>query len=492
MMKFYALRIIRKISAKFNILVLFAFLVILNNISNGQTKEKKRNVLFIAVDDMKPLLGCYGDKKAVTPNIDRLAQSGFVFLNNHCQQAVCAPTRASLLTSMRPDNTKVWDLKTKMRDVVPEILTMPEYFRNNGYETAATGKIYDFREVDKGHDVRSWSIPYIKESAKGAKEAAAKIAVQASELPDSAFIDTEICENGLGLLEQLSKGAKPFFVAVGIHKPHLPFIVPKKYWELYDRNSFEVHPFQEHSKNAPDFAFQPGWEIRNYDDIVKEGPIPIEKQKELIHGYYACVTYVDALVGKLLDKLDKLGLTDNTTIIIWGDHGWHLGDHGMWCKHSNFEQATRSPLIISSPFINKKGKINTVTEFLDVFPTLCEINKIDPPKHLEGKSLAALMNGKIESVKEYAVSQFHRDAPSGKVEGYSFRDNRYRYVVWLPIDIRDNHDYDESKVIARELYDYEKDPMEMLSVFDEPEYKDVVLKMKKYAAEYFNSFKSKK
>jgi arylsulfatase A-like enzyme len=368
---------------------------------------------------------------------------------------------------------------------------LPEYFRQNGYETAATGKVFDFREVDKKHDERSWSVPYIRESARGAREAKAKISAQASELQDSSFVDYEICNNGLELLERCSQSGKPFFVAVGIHKPHLPFIVPKKYWDLYDRRAIAVHPFQEHAKNAPAFAFQPGWELRNYDDIIKEGPIPADKQKELIHGYYAAVSFVDVLVGKLLEKVEALGLKENTIVILWGDHGWHLGDHGMWNKHSNFEQATRSPLIISAPGIPGPKTTESVTEFLDVFPTVCELAGVDAPKHLEGVSLVPVMKNPGSVLKSVAVSQFHRDSPSGKVEGYAFRDNRYRYVEWLPIDVRTTHEYDASKVIARELYDYEKDPLETVNVADDPEYNPVVVKMKRAVEDYFTSFRSR-
>ncbi len=471
--------------------LLLFFLMMLDNKINAQAANKRMNVLFIAVDDLKPILGCYGDGKVKTPNIDRLAKNGTIFLSNHCQQAVCAPTRASLLTGLRPDNTKVWDLKTQMRDVVPDILTMPQYFRSQGYETAATGKIYDFREVDKKHDERSWSVPYKRESAKGASEAKTKISVQASDKPDSSFVDYEITENGLEFLDQLANKERPFFVAVGIHKPHLPFIVPKKYFDMYDRNSFEIHPFQEKSKNAPDFAFQPGWELRNYEDIPDDGEITVDKQKELIHGYYAAVSFVDELVGKLMDKVEKLGVKGNTVIILWGDHGWHLGDHGMWCKHSNFEQATRSPLIISAPNFKGNQIVKSVTEFLDVFPTLCSLTGIEIPVHLEGKSLAPVMKNTKAKVKEYAVSQFHRNPKLGDVEGYAFRTDKFRYVVWLPINIRLDHNYDESKIVARELYDYTKDPMEKVSVVDDPSYKKVVEQFKPYVKEYFSSFTKK-
>ena len=314
--------------------------------------NKKMNILFIAVDDLKPNLGCYGDSAAISPNIDRLAAEGTVFSNNHCQQAVCGPSRASLLTGLRPDKTQVWDLKTLIRDKNPDMLTMPQFFKNSGYQTAACGKIFDLRSVDKKHDEVSWTIPYEYPTVArwiGTKE---RLITQNIDLPDDEFIDGEIAGRGIQLMEQMNAADAPFFLAVGFKKPHLPFVAPKKNWDKFQRDQFKLAEFQEHAKNAPEFAFQPGWELRNgYDHVPKKGPIPKEMQQELIHGYYACVSHIDDQVGKLFAKLDELGIRDDTVIVLWGDHGWHLGDHGMWCKHTNFEQATRSPLIFSAPGI---------------------------------------------------------------------------------------------------------------------------------------------
>ena len=373
--------------------------------AHGKHQNPKVNVLFIAVDDLKPILGCYGDEKVQSPNIDRLANNGTVFFNTHCQQAVCAPSRASLLTGLRPDKTKVWDLKTYIRDQNPNVLTLPQYYKQNGYETAAVGKIFDPRSVDAFHDSVSWTIPYSKITGGRWINASEKVSTESADVPDETVVDGKIAARGVELIEQLSSNEKPFFLAVGFKKPHLPFVAPKKYWDLYERDSISVHPFQEHAKYAPEFAFQPGWELRNnYVDIPKDDPIPEEKQKELIHGYYACVSFIDAQVGKLLTQLENLGIRENTIIVLWGDHGWHLGDHDMWAKHSNFEQATRSPMIFSAPGLTAGESSNSPSEFIDIFPTLCELTGLEVPSNLDGTSLIPVLQDPETLIKPYAVS----------------------------------------------------------------------------------------
>ena len=454
--------------------------------SDEKQSDKKMNVLFIAVDDLKPLLGCYGDTMVVSPNIDKLADEGTIFINNQCQQAVCAPSRASILTGWRPDRTKVWDLKTLIRDKNPNIVTMPQYFKQNGYQTAACGKIFDLRSVDKKHDEVSWTIPYQypqRDRWIGTKE---RLITQNLDLPDDRFMDGNIAQQGINLMEKIAESGKPFFLAVGFKKPHLPFVAPKKCWDLYDRSRIKLAPFRDHAKFAPEFAFQPGWELRGgYDHVPKEGPIPVDMQKELIHGYYACVSHVDEQIGKVIKKLDELGLKDNTVIVLWGDHGWHLGDHSMWCKHTNFEQATRAPLIFVSPKIRGGNKAYSPTEFVDVFPTLCDLTGVETPKGLDGKSLVPAMRDPNIKIKDYAVSEFHRTNGKQRLEGYTLRTEKYRYTVWVPIEVRKGASFDESKVVAAELYDYEKDPLETVSHLNQPEYEEVQKQLQQYMKAYF-------
>jgi iduronate 2-sulfatase len=505
------------------------------NLMGVSAHSQKPNVLFIAVDDLKPVLGCYGDKLVKTPNIDRLAKQGTVFMRNYCQQAVSGPTRASLMTGMRPDFTGVWDLATKMRDVNPDILSLPQYLISQGYLTAGIGKIYDPRCVDEELDKPSWSIPYYKGSdkyfpvttgrpeggyqlpetkalfvkyrsegqVKGLKGTEltnyiskfVKPSVECADVPDNAYNDGANVLHAKDILTELSKEGKPFFFAVGFSKPHLPFVAPKKYWDLYNRNAMPLAAYREKAKNGPEIGYHTAAELNAYSDIPPLASfsdqqvgmtLPVEKQKELIHGYYAATSYTDAQIGILLHALDSLGLSKNTIIVLWGDHGWHLGDHNLWCKHTNFEQATHAPLVISSPFV-KPSVTWSPSEFIDIFPTLCDLSGVAIPAHLDGKSLVPVMKDPTKTVKDFAVSQYPR--PSNKLEnarlgwskgeymGYSIRTERYRYTVWMKDSFRSTRPYREDLMMARELYDYEKDPDETVNVVDEKDYVTVFMDM---------------
>lgn len=478
--------------------------------------QAKHNILFIAVDDLKPLLGCYGNPEIKTPNIDRLAARGTVFFNNHCQQAVCGPTRASLMTGMYPDHTGVWDLKTRMREVHPDILTLPQYLIQHGYETTSLGKTFDNRCVDSNGDKPSWSIPRdtekieiadVKGMVRGYRSEATKAAIALGEAalagktfadevekkkalkgvagarvapatecvdaPDDAFFDGALADAGCRQLGKLAASKRPFFLSVGFLKPHLPFVAPKKYWDLYDRSRISVHPFQSHAKNSPEIAYHSFGELRGYSDIPDLGEVSPDQQKELIHGYMACVSYVDAQIGRLLDKIGELGIADNTIICLWGDHGWHLGDHGLWCKHSTFENATRAPLIVSAPGKSGGQRTDSISGFIDVFPTLCELAGVPVPRHLDGTSLVPLMENPGNSVREDILSQYPRTIDDKPVMGYALRSGRYRYVKWLQLDYRKGER--SGLLVATELYDYEKDPLEKVSEAGNEKYKEVVL-----------------
>ncbi len=503
---------------------------------NEKKAPEKPNILFIAVDDLKPILGCYGDKLVKTPNIDRLAKNGTVFLQNYVQQAVSGPTRASIMTGMRPDYTGVWDLKTKMRDVNPDILSLPQYLITQGYSTQGIGKIYDQRCVDKKMDVPSWSVPYYNYfktqekyysaqtgmpalgayqlpetkalAEKYRKEAISKgiaedeieayiskfvkPSVECADVPDNAYNDGANVIRAKEILLKLKSENKPFFFAVGFSKPHLPFVSPKKYWDMYQRDQMPVAEFQEKSKNSPAIAYHNAGELRQYSDIPALTEftdqkdygltLPLNKQKELIHGYYAAVSYTDAQVGKLLNAMDSLGLLKNTIVILWGDHGWHLGDHNLWCKHTNFEQATYAPLIISAPWI-KPSISKSMTEFVDIFPTLCDLASVPIPSHLDGKSLVSVMRKPESRVKEFSVSQYPRNGSDaetgrlgfaeGKCMGYSIRTSQYRFTIWMRDNFRTKRAFDKNLIVAMELYDYQKDPNETINVVDEKNYTDV-------------------
>ncbi len=498
--------------------------------------QNKPNVLFIAVDDLKPLLNCYGESQMITPNIDRLAKMGTVFMNNYCQQAVCAPTRASLLTGQRPDYTRIWDLKTQLRDMVPNVVTLPQYFKENGYTTATIGKMFDQRSVDKGMDVPSWTIPAVsygkfpgnyaagfdkpvngyqlpETKAKVAKiEADAKSrgltgtelaeflannkgpAVESADVPDDAYMDGVVAKNAIEMLGKFAKDQKPFFYAVGFVKPHLPFISPKKYWDLYDRSKIKISGVQQMPVGAPDYAAQNSGELYNaymqsnferYDANAKPQSEVI--QRELIHGYYAAVSYMDAQVGKLLDELKKQGLDKNTIVVLWGDHGWHLGDHGLWCKHDNYEQATKAPLIIASPAFKGNQKAQGLSEFVDIFPTLTEMAGLKTPTDLAGKSLVPVLKNPQIELKSFTQSQYPRKGD--KMMGYTIRTKRYRYVAWYEQNYRNTIILSTAKPIAVELYDYQKDALETENLASKTDYKSVLKDHEKLMSEFLTNQK---
>jgi len=487
---------------------------------------QKKNILFIAVDDLKPLIGAYGDAFAITPNIDRLAERGFLFENAYTQQAVCAPSRASMLIGLRPDRTKVWDLKTKIRAMNPDVITLGQVFKGSGYETYAIGKIFDPRSVDKGHDARSWTIKYIPpDKLKGTgpnpalgsyqlKENVAKVsfyekmaaakgltgkarykfvadnfkpATEKADVADDAYVDGRIANEALKKLDLFAKEDKPFLLMVGFKKPHLPFVAPAKYWDMYKRKDIPLAKFQKHSKGGPSLAYHNNPEIRSYTDIPEafdqNGKIIKDKQIELIHGYYAATTYIDAQIGKLLDKLKDTGLARNTIIVLWGDHGFHLGDHGLWTKHTNFEQATRLPLIIADPDYDP-GRTDIPVESVDIFPTVCELTGVKPAKGIQGNSLVPFLKGGT-SEQTYAISQWPTRGYKGGM-GYSIRTKRYRYTEWYKA-YNSSMPRSDKNIVATELYDYESDPLETKNLVKNKDYAGIVREHRKLLHDFLDS-----
>lgn len=501
-------------------------LIFLTTECASEQKQESPNILFIAVDDLKPMLNCFGESQIVSPNIDMLAREGTLFGNNHCQQAVCGPSRASLMTGLRPDHTGIRDLKTRMRDVHPDILSLPQYFKQQGYTTVAFGKIYDPRCVGRKYDSVSWSFPYIsdpdlkrpqgieepmfghyqktetRKRGQDLLEEAAnkgllgyeqvkygletlKPVVESADVPDNAYYDGIMIEHAISKLDELSKKDEPFFLAVGFKKPHLPFVAPSRYWDLYKRDSISLAGYRKMSRNGPKIAYHKSGELRSYTgfEFIND-TIPDDQQQEIIHGYYAAVSYIDVQVGKIVDHLKTLGLAENTIIVLWGDHGWHLGDHNLWCKHSNFEQATRSPLIITAPGMPKNIRIDSPTEFIDIFPTLCELSGLPVPGNLDGVSLKSLIAGEKTEVKDFAVSQFPRGS---EVMGYTIRTDRYRYTEWHGNSYLSQMPYNPDNIVGKELYDYQEDPLESINCLEDPVYSEVASEL---AALMVNFFKT--
>ena len=438
------------------------------------------NVLFIAIDDLRPALGCYGDTVAISPNIDRLASRGTVFNRAYCQLAVCGPSRLSLLSGRRPDTIKVWDLATHFRESFPGLVTLPQHFKNNGYHTRSIGKLYHGGGAPS-KDAPSWSEDPIYDhgnkpewryaspenlAGSGLKRAAS----EGVDTPDNTFVDGLVCDAALEALDTFKEREQPFFLGVGFRKPHLPFVAPKRYWDLYDRADISKPVSNEHPKGAPEYALRTWNELEGYTDIPKDlTKLSPEKIQELRHAYYACISYVDALVGRLLDRLDELGLSDNTVVCLWGDHGFHLGEQGLWTKANNYELAARVPLILSTPGQRNKGaSSNAFVELVDLYPTLVELSGLEMPSGLEGLSMKPLLDNPARSWKTAAFNQYPRmfegvrHERHGEVMGYAIRSDRFRYVQWKV--------WESGKIVAQELYDHQNDPSEMINVAGNPEY----------------------
>ena len=432
------------------------------------------NVLFIAIDDLRPNLACYGDEAAITPNFDRLAAQGTLFNRAYCQLAVCGPSRLSLLSGVRPDTNQVWDLSTHFREALPNIVSLPQHFKNNGYHTRSIGKIFHGSGVSM-KDPPSWSEDPLYESGRkhewryASAENRAVVtlkreATEAEDVPDNTFVDGLVCDAAEEALETFKKNKQPFFLGVGFRKPHLPFVAPKKYWDLYDAEAIPKRVTRTHPQGAPEYATRSWNEIEGYTDIPKDlASIPDEKIDQLRHGYYACISYIDTLLGRLLNKLDELDLSNNTIICLWGDHGFHLGEQGLWTKANNYELAARVPLILAVPGQKNRGaKSNALVELVDIYPTLTELCGLETPNNLEGLSMTALLEHPNRLWKTAAFSQYPKDYTEikhkrhGDVMGYAVRTKNHRYVQWK--------DWKSGEVLEEELYDHKTDPNEMVNI----------------------------
>ena len=450
--------------------------------SAAEAERPKLNVLFIAVDDLRPELACYGHPQIRSPQIDKLAARGMLFERAYCQQAVCAPSRASLLTGCRPDTTRIYDLQTPLRKAMPNVLSLPQHLRKNGYETVSLGKIYHHWNDDNGI---GWSVPawhpsgewkgrgYRSPESLRAMEERDKAtpamkgigpAFEAADVPDNGYPDGATADKAIEELRRL-KGA-PFFLAIGFLKPHLPFNAPKKYWDLYRREDIKLPTNRDWPKDMPPIAGSNWGELRQYTGIPARGNLPDDQARELIHGYYACVSYTDAQVGRVLDELDRLGLRERTLVVLWGDHGWKLGEYSAWCKHTNFELDTHAPLLLSVPGQKNAGKkTRAFVEFVDIYPTLCEAAGLSLPAHLEGTSMLPLLDDPERPWRAAAFSQY----PRGRIMGYTMRTDRYRYTEWI--------DRRTKEIQARELYDHETDPGENVNLAGHPDHKETVEKL---------------
>ena len=442
------------------------------------------NVLFIVVDDLRTSVGIFGDKLAITPNIDTLCSRGTVFANAHCQIAICNPSRASVMTGMRPDTLRVWGLKKHFRDEKLDVVTLPQWFKQNGYHTHSIGKIYhgsgkpstdppswsNKPEFDHCEKIEQYMLP---ENRTGGKAAGS----ESAECQDNDHLDGKAADAAIRKLRQFKKGNRPFFLAVGFRKPHMPFSAPAKYWAMHDRAKLAKPANPHMPEGAPSLAGHDWREARGYTDIPNKGPMSGEKIAELRHGYYAATSFMDAQLGRVLGELRQLGLNENTVISLYSDHGFHLGEHNLWGKLTNYDTGTKVPLLFVSPSQKAKGKvIRQAVELLDIYPTLTDLCRLKKPEGLEGVSLAPLLDNS-GPVKNFAFSQFPRPVSYNFTEispqkmGYSIRDDKYRYTQWV--------DFRNGEVLAEEFYDYAGNIPELKNRVDDPRHTRVIEKLKR-------------
>jgi iduronate 2-sulfatase len=459
----------------FSSLLCFAFLAT----TEAKTSDRP-NVLLILVDDLKPSFGAYGERWVQSPNLDRLAARGMRFDAAYCNQAVCAPSRNNLLIGSRSTSTGIYSLGFHFRKALPDAVTLPQHFKNHGYHSAGIGKVF---HIGHGNinDEQSWSVPFqpdkvidyvLAESTNGQltreeayfsnqelgniKSLPRGAAWEKADVKDDAYADGRIAAEGIRRLNGYEQTGQPFFLALGFTKPHLPFCAPAKYWDLYDESNLPTASITAPPVDAPPYAGKTLGELNQYKPIPQEPPLSMKMTRKLIHGYYAALSYMDAQIGRVLDELDRLELDNNTIVVLWGDHGYHLGDHGAWTKHTNYEQANRIPILITAPGKTRpNSSSNALVETVDIFPTLCELSGLpipDGPQPIDGESLVPILDGTAPELSDHAYHCF----PKGRRMGRAIRTKRYRLVEWKPLKGDAATEY--------ELYDYEEDPHESQNV----------------------------
>ncbi|MDB9941760.1 sulfatase [Flavobacteriaceae bacterium] len=512
-------------------LILFLVSIVLFSCQRKASNENLRpNILFISIDDLRPELGSYGSEIAISPNIDNLASQGLQFNNAYCQQSICGPSRASVLTGIRPETSGVFHNYIKFREATPDVITLPQYFKQNGYETVYTGKIFHHGDKD---DELSWSrlpafdsldhLPKpvgfaLKENIEARKKVrlemfakygdvarfglASGVAYESADVSDNTYLDGYNTTLAIATMKEMAKNDKPFFIGLGFNKPHLNWVAPKRYWDLYDRKKIKISMQTEAPVNAAAMGLHPSFELRARSNIPKKGEINDELSITLKHAYLACVSYIDAQIGKMISALEKEGLRENTIIIVWSDHGFHLGEMGIWGKATNYEIATRVPLIIWTPNMPKssKGKTtNALVELVDIYPTLADLSGFEIPKHTEGKSFKPLIENPDLVWKNAAFSQFptpalrewgaypirpamretyfgsllteveerikkqhgdkwNRVLFENNIMGYTMRTEQFRLIVW-----KDRTQPKEEPLFI-ELYDHKTDPYETINI----------------------------
>lgn len=435
--------------------------------------SKKPNVLFVVFDDLNNRLGCYGDPVAKSPNLDRLAARGTVFTRNFCQQPICGPSRASFMSGRRPDSLGIWSMTKYLYDLHPDAVTMPQWFMQNGYTAMSIGKVLG--GYGKEADFRTLSVPDRRTGGKTKDEfampngatlppnLAKDLLCENRDVPDEACFDNVSASLAITELRSLAKKPEPFFLALGIFKPHTPYKVPKRYWDIYRREDIPAIETPARPRNAPEIAFHANHEILGEPSARRT--LDEDAKREIRHGYYAAMSFADAQFGRVLDALDELKLRDNTIVVIIGDNGFELGEHDCWGKMTLFGWDARVPLIISAPGIGKDGaKTSAISELIDIFPTLTDLSGLPSPGKLDGTSLVPVLKDASATVKTAALTQHPRPAlywgggPQAlpQVMGYALKTDRWSYQEW--------RDFKTGHVVGQELYDTQTDPLETVNI----------------------------
>ena len=445
---------------------LFLILVSCSSSPENNTLPETPNVLFIAVDDLRPELGCYGKTLIQSPNIDRLAAQGTRFDRSYCNIPVCGASRASLMTGLRPARNRFLTYLSRADEEAPGIVTLSAHFHNNGYHTISNGKIFHHDDDDStawneiwhpASNSPSWRDYALEENIL--QDTANRFRgppYERADVADATYKDGKIAEKTISDLQKLKDLDKPFFLATGFYKPHLPFNAPEKYWALYDGKV--TLPENNHPpENAPKESIHNFGELRAYAGVPPQGPVSDEMAESLIHGYYASVSYTDAQIGKILDELERLELDNSTIVILWGDHGWNLREHGLWCKHCNYETSLHTPLILKVPGTKQLKASQQIVEYVDIYPTLCELAGLELPSHLQGNSFKELLYD-AEAVSDgVAICQWYA--------GVTTIQENWFYTEWI-------NDNDSS--YARMLYDHRVDPGENVNISEQDEYSTVI------------------
>lgn len=453
---------------------LLSFCLIFTSSANASDSPKQRpNILFVVFDDLNNRLGCYGDPVAKSPNLDKLAARGTVFTRNFCQQPICGPSRASFMSGRRPDSLGIWSMTKYLYDLHPDAVTIPQWFKQHGYTSMSIGKVLG--GYGKEADFKTLSVPDRRTGGKTKDEfalpngavlppnLAKDLLCENRDVPDEACFDTVSASLAITELRALAKKPEPFFLALGIFKPHTPYKVPKRYWDMYRREDIPPVETPARPRNAPEMAFHANHEILG--EPIARRTLDEDAKREIRHGYYAAMSFADAQFGRVLDALDELKLSDNTIVVIIGDNGFGLGEHDCWGKMTLFGWDARVPLIISAPGVGRGGaKTAALSELIDIFPTLTDLSGLPSPPQLEGTSLVPVLKDASASVKAAALTQFPRPAlywgggPQALplVMGYGLFTDRWSYHEW--------RDFKAGYVVGQELYDEQNDPRETVNL----------------------------